>query len=65
MMSAMGVLVESTQLKLVRDIWDEDIRLDATEVPRVFLERRCRELCNSGFTILHGMANPLIEGRGM
>lgn len=64
MMCAVSVLVKTDHLKLGKDVWEEGFRCYYIAVPIVLSERCCTELGHSGFTILHGMADPQVAGRG-
>lgn len=61
----MDALVQIEHSRRGRDLQDEGDRVYDTAIPIVFLKRRHRELCNAEFTVLHGMADPLLAGRGI
>lgn len=65
MVSTVGGLVETTHLKPVRDICNDNIRFYDMGLPIMFLERYLTELRIAGLTILHEMTGTLLAGRGM
>lgn len=62
-MSAKGVLVEAEHSLQGRGIWDMGYKFYDTSVPIVFLESRCRDLCNAVLRTLHAEADLLPAGR--
>lgn len=65
MVSAVGGPVETDHSKAGRDIWDEGIKFYDTAVLIVLLEHRHPEFCNAGFTVLHGLMDPLVASTGI
>lgn len=65
MMRAVGALVESKLLQAGRDISDKGTWFYDNVVVIGHLVHRRKEMQSAGLTIMQGMVDPLVTGRGM